>query len=73
MNSEISIIKIAKVSQYNNMREKSIIKNSEIDLWEFMIKIYEKIEIKLENYQYIDRYMMIWNKSRALIDRLFHY
>ena len=32
MNSEISIIKIAKVSQYNNMREKSIIKNSEIDL-----------------------------------------
>ena len=59
MNSEISAIKTAKVSQYNNMREKSIIEDPEIDLREFMIKIYEKMKTKLENYQYIDRYMII--------------
>ena len=55
------------------MWEKSIIENFEIDLWEFMIKIYEKMKMKLENYQYIDWYIIIWNKSKALIDKLFHY
>ena len=73
MNSDVSAIKTAKVSEDSNEREKSIIEDLENDLRGFMITIYEETEVELQSYQHVNRHTTIWNKLSALIDRLFHY
>lgn len=53
MKSDVSAMNIVKVYANNNDKEKSIIKDLEIDMRGFMIKIYKEMEMELKNYKHV--------------------
>lgn len=53
MNSDVSATNIVKVYANSHDKEKSIIKDLEIDMRGFMIKIYKEMEMELKNYKHL--------------------
>jgi hypothetical protein len=54
MNSDVSATNIVKVYANSRDKEKSIIKDLEIDMRRFMTKIYKEMEMELKNYKHVD-------------------